>query len=150
MDEVQQGWQAAAAPGPVPATAEGEVPPEERTLGLWVHLSALSGVLVPFGNALGPLLVWLLKKDESSFVDHQGKQALNFQFTLMLASLVAGAGLFIGVVLAFVLIGIPIIILGMVALVTLMVLSYVYAVVAGIKANEGVWYRYPFGIEFLK
>ena len=55
---------------------------EERSLGLACHLLAFVGMVFPFGNILGPLVIWLVKKDDSAFVDDQGKEALNFNITI--------------------------------------------------------------------
>src|SRR5215471_14148011 len=54
----------------------------------FAHLSALIGYVVPFGNLLGPLIIWQVKKNEMPFVDDQGKEALNFQITMTIALLV--------------------------------------------------------------
>jgi uncharacterized Tic20 family protein len=58
---------------------------DERTWAMLCHLAALAGCLLPLGNILGPLAIWLLKKNESSFIDEHGKAALNFQITITLA-----------------------------------------------------------------
>ncbi len=68
---------------------QSEPKPEERSLGLACHLLALAGLVVPFGNILGPLIMWLVKKDESAFVDDQGKEALNFNITISIAGFIA-------------------------------------------------------------
>ncbi|MEM1115538.1 MAG: DUF4870 domain-containing protein [Bacteroidota bacterium] len=113
----------------------GEPDQDERTWGLIAHLSALSGFVIPFGNILGPLVVWLTKRDQSAFVADQAKEALNFQITLSIAVV-------LGVVLIFVLIGIPILmILGLAAL--------VMPIIAGIRANEGRRYRYPLTLRLV-
>ena len=113
----------------------GEPTQDERTMALVAHLSALSGFVVPFGNIAGPLVVWLVKRDESVFVADQAKEALNFQITMTLAVIVS-------VVLVFLLIGIPLlIVLGLAAL--------VLPIVGGIRANEGRRYRYPFTIRLV-
>jgi len=103
---------------------------EARKWGMLSHLSALAGLITGIGFLLGPLLVWLLKKDDHPFIDEQGKEAVNFQITMHIA-------MFIGGVLAVLLIGIPILfVVGLVMV--------VLPIVAAIKANEGEHYRYPF------
>lgn len=117
-------------------TAFGEPTQDEQTWGLIAHLSALAGFVIPFGNILGPLIVWLTKRDESAFVGDQAKEALNFQLTATVA-------LVISFFLIFVAIGIllmPIIGIGVLVL----------TIVAGVKANEGRRYRYPLTIRFVK
>ncbi len=109
---------------------------DERQWGMIAHLSALAGLIVPFGHLLGPLIVWLVKKDTMPFVDDQGKEALNFQITLSIA-------LFVCFLLIFVAIGI--VLMPLVGLAGL-----ILAVIAGIKANEGVAYRYPFTLRLIK
>lgn len=110
--------------------------PESRMWAMIAHLSALSGFVVPFGNIIGPLLVWLIKRDEMSFVADQGKEALNFNISMTIYMLVAG-------VLVFVLIGIPL-------LIVLAIAWLVLAILAGIKANDGVAYRYPLTLRLVK
>lgn len=111
--------------------------PEENTWGMIAHLAALAGFIIPFvGQIIGPLIVWLVKKDTMPFVDDQGKEALNFQITMTIALVVC-------FVLAFVFIGI--------LLLPLVVLfDLVMAIIAGIKANQGVAYRYPLTIRLIK
>ena len=109
---------------------------DERMWGMLCHLSTFAGYLVPFGNILGPLVVWLVKKDEYAFVDDQGKEALNFQISITIYSLVSG-------VLILALIGIPL-------LIAVILFSVVMTVIAAIKANGGEYYRYPLTIRLVK
>ena len=110
---------------------------DERTWGMLCHISAFALFLVPMlGCVLGPLIVWLIKRDQSEFVADQGKEALNFNISFLLASLVCGA-------LVFVLIGI---LLG----VALFFYWLAVTIIAGIKASEGVRYRYPFTLRLIK
>ena len=109
---------------------------DERMWGMFCHLIAFSGYLIPFGSVLGPLIIWLIKKDEMPFVVDQGKEALNFQLTMLIALIVSG-------ILGFVLIGI--LLLGIV-----IIYQIVVVIMASIKANEGVRYRYPYTIRFIK
>lgn len=114
----------------------GEPTQDDRTWGLIAHLSALAGLVIPFGNILGPLVVWLTKRDQSAFVADQAKEALNFQITASIALVVSAF-------LIIVLIGIvllPIIGLG----------ALVLTIVGGIKANEGTRYRYPLTMRLVK
>ncbi|MBM7063319.1 DUF4870 domain-containing protein [Pseudomonas sp. UL073] len=109
---------------------------EARQWAMFCHFAAFLGLVFPFGNLLGPLIVWQIKKDLDPFVDAQGKEALNFQITVSLAALVCM--LLMLVVIGFLLLGL----LGIGAL--------VLTVIAGIKANEGQDYRYPFCWRLLK
>jgi len=109
---------------------------EERLWATATHLSAFAGFLFPFfGNVLAPLIVWLVKKDESSFIDNQGKEALNFQITISIGLMIAG-------VLAFVLIGIPI-------LWAIGIYNIVMVIIAAIKTHEGEHYRYPYSLRLI-
>lgn len=131
------------APPAAPRPDIAAVPKDHRT---WALLAHLGGLLVftqiPFGNVLGPLIVWLIKKDEMPFVDDQGKEALNFQITVTIALL---AGIVIMAVTC--LVTFPIV-LPLMAVVE--VVSIVFLIVGAIKANEGVRYRYPVCIRFIK
>jgi len=116
---------------------------DERQWALFTHLSALLGFLIPFGNVLGPLIFWQIKKNESSFIDDQGKEALNFQITF---SLVMIGLVFVGTILLVVLIGFIFYIAAFVAGVAWLVLS----ILAGIRANNGEYYRYPWTWRLVK
>ena len=117
--------------------------PEERTMGMLCHLLALCAFLIPLGNIIGPLVIWLIKKDQMPFVNDQGKESLNFQIT---ATIILTAALCISWILIFILIGF--LLLPLVAIAGLFV--FIYAVVGAIKASEGIAYRYPFSIKFIK
>jgi uncharacterized protein len=108
---------------------------DERTWGMLAHLSALLGLAFPLGNVLAPLVVWLVKREQSTFVADQAREALNFNITVAIAGLVC-------IVLAFVFIGI---LLG----IALFVYWLVVTILAGIKANEGALYRYPFAVRMV-
>ena len=109
---------------------------DERMWGMLCHITAFAGFLIPFGNIIGPLVIWLLKKEEMPFVNDQGKESINFQITIMI-------GYIIGFVLVFVLIGVFV-------LLALMVCSIVFIILAAIKANSGVAYRYPWALRLIK
>lgn len=114
---------------------------------MFAHLSALLGGLLTsaiggWGFFLGPLVIWLMKKDSMPFVSDQAKEALNFNITVSAIFLVL---LILGVLtlgLGF-LLTVPImLVVGLVALVLI--------IIAAIKANEGVAYRYPFALRLVK
>jgi uncharacterized Tic20 family protein len=120
------------APEPPPTLTK-----DERLWGMLCHLAALSAMLgVPFGNIIGPLVVWLIKRQEMPWVDAHGKESLNFQISLTIYSI----GAFI---LAFVLIGFFI-------LIAIMIFGLVMVIIASIKANDGEMYRYPLTIRIIK
>ncbi len=110
--------------------------PEARQWAMFCHFAAFAGLLIPFGNLLGPLVVWQLKRDFDPFVDDQGKEALNFHITVSIAALVC-------MLLALVVIGFLLLpLLGLAAL--------VLTIIAGIKANEGQTYCYPLCWRLIK
>lgn len=110
--------------------------PDERTWGMLCHLSALAGAVIPFGNIIGPLVVYSVKRQEYDFVEDQGKEALNFQITMSIALIVSAI--------------LVVVLIGFFLLIAVGLLSLVFTVVAALKANEGQFYRYPFSIRFVK
>jgi uncharacterized protein len=131
-------------PPPAPVGAPGA---EEKQWALFAHLSALlggvlTGHLFGWGCFIGPLIIWLLKKDAMPFVNDQGKEALNFNITLaiigvallVLSIMTLGLGLLIAIP-AGIVVGIG---------------WLVFTIIAAIKASEGVAYRYPFSIRLVK
>jgi uncharacterized Tic20 family protein len=109
---------------------------DDRNLGMLCHLIALVGLLIPFGNILGPLVIWLVKKDQSSFVDTEGKEALNFNITVAIAGFVS-----------FLLMAVAI---GFVLVVIVAIFWIVMAIVAASKASSGEHYRYPLTIRLVQ
>jgi uncharacterized Tic20 family protein len=120
----------------VDSASERETSKEERTWAMACHLASIAGLVIPLGNVFGPLVVWLIKKDEFPLVADQGKESLNFQITLLLAALV-------GMLLTLVLIGVFV-------LIALVIYWLVFTVIAAIRANEGQAYRYPFTLRLIK
>ena len=109
---------------------------EPQTIATICHLASFAGFLMPFGNILGPLVVWLIKRHDSPYIDYHGKEALNFQISLILY-LIASA------ILIIVLIGILLIIVVGVA-------GIVLTIIAAVRASEGEEYRYPMTIRLVK
>ncbi|WP_024869284.1 DUF4870 domain-containing protein [Pseudoxanthomonas suwonensis] len=105
---------------------------DDRTIAMLVHLS---GILLGF---IVPLIVWLIHKDrpEKAFLNDQSKEALNFQITLLFVYI-------IGTVLTIILIGALINFLAWIACIIL-------SIIAGLAANRGEEYRYPFAIRLIK
>jgi hypothetical protein len=137
--------QPAAAPPPETPVAQKQ---EEKTMGMLCHILAFCGLVFPLGNILGPLIIWMVKKDQSAFVNDQGKESLNFQISLV----IVGVGL--GIV-SMVLQVIPIIgqiiglLLGLAGL-AVGIYAIVLIIKGAMKANEGVEYRYPYNFRFIK
>ncbi len=110
---------------------------------MFCHLSALAGFVFPFGNILVPLLVWQIKKQEIPSVEIHGKASLNFQIT---AAIVLFGGGVVAAILSFFCIGVLLI----PVVFAVYVASIVFAVIAGIKANDGIEYRYPWSLTLVK
>ncbi len=109
---------------------------DERMWGMFCHLSALSGFIIPLGNLIGPLIIYSMKKEEYAFVADQGKESLNFQISVMIY-LIAG-GLISIFFVGFFLIG------------ALILVSLILTVVASVRANDGEYYSYPLTIKFIQ
>jgi hypothetical protein len=136
------------------ATREQDV----RTWSMLCHLAALAGFLFSLGSVIGPLIVWQIKKNELPEIEPHGKEAVNFQLTILIVNIIAW------IIIAAVLgIGFgfgsfwrnPFYVFGGgfglgTILVIINLLSWVLAIVAGIKANNGESYRYPVSIRFIK
>ncbi len=114
-----------------------EIPQPERTWAMFAHLSSFLGWIgIPFANIIAPLVMWQLKKDEMPFGSSQAKECLNFQITMSILALIS-------FVLCLLLIGIFM-------LIALVIFDIIVTIIAAIRANEGVAYRYPMTIRFIK
>ncbi len=113
---------------------------EERMWAMIAHLSAFAYYISGVGHIVGPLIVWLAKREGRPFVDEHAKEALNFQITVTLIGIVAVLMCFT-VILAVV--GIPI-------LIGLHLYQIICMIIAAIKANDGVAFRYPLTLRLIK
>ncbi len=134
-DEEVKGKEGAAAS----ESAETQQPPQEitkeaRMWAMWCHLLGL------FTCFIGPLIIWLIKKDENAFIDNQGKEALNFQITVAIAFAVA---FILTPVLVFICIGFALV-------PAVLIADLVFCIVASVKSNNGEAYRYPVSVRFIK
>jgi uncharacterized Tic20 family protein len=148
-------------PDPVPPPPESQLPDppvvvasspgvsaDERQWAMLAHLSALLGYLLTAGwggsagGFLGPLVVWQMKKDTMPFVDQQGKEALNFSITICIVFAVLFAFGIMTLGLGF-LIALP-------AMLVVGLYALIFTIIASIKANEGVAYRYPITLRLIK
>lgn len=109
---------------------------DERMWGMLCHLTALAGFIIPFGNIIGPLIIYSMKKDEYAFVADQGKESLNFQISVLIY-------LAISLVLLLLVVGIMF-------LMVIPLIALILTVVASVRANDGEYYRYPLCIRFIK
>ena len=143
----------------------------QKNIATFIHLSTVLGFLFPFGNFIGPLILWMFNKDKSEFVDAHGKQALNFQISVLIYAILIA------------IIAIPILIIGVFAqtgavdfeayndfnfnfytlspllllaaglffiLVIGFIVEVILIIIASLKARDGELYKYPLTINFLK
>lgn len=137
-----------ASPDPIPPTPPGgvfETPvtptdivtdPVARQWGLIAHLSALAGYVIPFGNIVGPLIVWQMKKEEIPFAADQAKEALNFHISVS--------------ILIIICLGLMCVVIGFFLLPIVGIGALVFMIIAAVKANKGIYYRYPFALRLIK
>ena len=117
---------------------EQSVNKDARTWAMFCHLAGLAGFAIPviLSGIIAPLIVWQLKKDEYPFVDGHGKEAVNFQISIGIYSLLS-------IPLCFICIGFFI-------LAAVAIIDLVFLIIAALKANNGEHYRYPLCIRFIK
>jgi uncharacterized protein len=130
----------ATPPSPAPPPPDSNA---HRAWDMWCHLAALAGLVIPFGNVIGPLIIWQMKRNEFPSVDQHGKESLNFQLSVLIYIL---AGTVLALVGTFFCIGwllVPV-------LVALHFGALILAVIAGIKANDGMSYQYPLNLRLIK
>jgi uncharacterized Tic20 family protein len=129
------------ASAPPPVDDEG-LPPgfpttSERNWAVFCHLGGFALYVLPFmlGNVIVPLVLWLMKRNESAYIDEHGREALNFQISVTIYAIGAG-------ILAFVLIGFAL-------LAALGVFHFVLMVIASVRASQGEPYRYPLTLRLI-
>lgn len=103
---------------------------DEKTFGMLAHLLAI------FTGFIGPLIIWLIKKEESEYVAKQSKESLNFQISIAIYSFVAGL--------------LMVVIIGMILLPAILIFDLIFVILATMKANNGEFYTYPLCIRFIK
>ena len=103
---------------------------DSRTMAMLCHLLAI------FTGFIGPLVIWLIKKDQSPFVNDQGKESLNFQITMLIAHLIGAATwcIFIGILVT------P----------ALIIVNLIFCIMGTMAANDGKAYRYPFALRLIQ
>ena len=109
----------------------------ERTWAIFCHLSSFAAFIgIPFGNILGPLVVWLIKKNEMPLVDEEGKSALNFQISMTIYTLV---------VLVLCLVAV-----GFLLIVPIILANIILVIIASVKTSNGEKFQYPCTIHLIK
>jgi len=117
--------------------SQGEPPTKEETnMAMLAHLTGGLGALIGLGF-VGPLVIWLMKKEESRFIEDQGREALNFQLTWLIAYIVSGV---IGVATC-ILLFLPFIVV---------CIQLVFGIIGAMKASNGELYRYPITLRMIK
>ncbi|MCB0824295.1 MAG: DUF4870 domain-containing protein [Bacteroidales bacterium] len=108
---------------------------DERMWGMFAHLSALAGYIIPLGSIIGPLVIWSIKKQEYPFVDDQGKEALNFNISMAIYMIVSAI--------------LIIVVIGIILLIAIGLFQLIMIIIAAVKANNGESFRYPLTIRFV-
>lgn len=148
----------------------------QKNVSAVIHLSTFSKYFIPFGNFIIPLLIWTSNKDKWEFIDENGKQVINFQISILLYSIILGI-IMIPIVLftAWEFVGFTNILehnshnidfnfdhisgfginaglIGIVALlgIGLLIMDIFCTIIATIRANDGLLYKYPLTIKFIK
>jgi uncharacterized Tic20 family protein len=119
---------------------------EERNWSVALYLSVFSHWIVPFLGFIAPLTIWLLKKEDSDFINAQGKEVLNFQITYFITSLIL-----LGLTLSFMFVGsIYLGILFGLMLVALIIMETIYLIIGAVKVQRGINYQVPYILRFIK
>jgi uncharacterized protein len=157
------GLTLAAAGGPTPPPpnqgAPGWAAPQPHPSGLsselrgWAIAAHLGGLVIGLSTAavfgfVGPLLVWLFKRDEHPFTDHHAKESLNFQLTVLLVLVLSVALAIPALIFGVLTLGIGLVLLGVLAVVAV-VAWIVLPIIGAVKASNGEGYRYPLTIRFV-
>jgi len=108
----------------------------EKSFCLLLHLSQLAWMVIPGAGLVLPIVMWATEKDNSPLIDEHGKVVFNWMISSFIYSLVSG-------VLCFFIIGFPL-------LIVFLILVFVFPIIGGIKANEGIVWKYPLSISFFR
>lgn len=123
-------------PSPIEPAAGPALPVDVRNMAMLCHLSSFAGLLIPLANIFGPLLVWILKREQSPFIDDHGKESLNWQLSATIYFIVCALLLLV--------------VVGIVLLPALFIFDLVVVIIATVRASNGEPYRYPLSIRFIR
>lgn len=123
---------------------DDQISKNERIWGMLCHLLTLPAAIVPFGNIIAPLLIWISKRKKSSFVEHHGKESINFQITFTLIWIVAPIVAFLIAVNEVMLFA------GCIILVFLALFYLMQIINSCCLANKGIENKYPFTLRLIK
>ena len=129
-DPNQGGSQMPPQTPPTDPTLKNGLSKDVRNLGMACHLLGLVGFI-------GPLIIWLIKKEEHPFIDSQGKSALNFQLTMLIGYIVGAATSWLFCV-------------GALIWTATWVVSIIFSIIGAMKASDGIAYKYPFSLQLVK
>lgn len=124
-----------------PVHEEDELPPGfpetwERNWAVCCHLGGFAGLVLPgLGHVVVPLVLWLVRRDRSAFVEHHGREALNFQLSITLYAIVATALMWV--------------LIGFLLILAVLGVQFVFMVLASIAASQGERYRYPLTLRLV-
>jgi uncharacterized Tic20 family protein len=121
----------AAGAGDYPAPYQGPAPTKDD-----MNMAMLCHLLAIFTGFIGPLIIWLIKKETSRFVDDQGKEALNFQLTMLIGYVIGMATIWLCI--------------GALICLAVIVVSIIFSIIAALAASKGTAYRYPFALRLIK
>lgn len=128
--------QAATPPPLVDSSAAVSKPVDVKQWAMIIHLSQLANFIVPMAGVVAPIVLWQMKKDESPIIDQHGKNVTNWLISCLIYA-----------VICFVLV---IVVIGAFMGIALAIVSIVFAILGGLKANNGEVWKYPMTIQFIK
>lgn len=109
---------------------------DEKQWGMFVHISQFANCIAPPLGIVAPIILWLMKKEESKFVDEQGKIVINWMISCFIYAIISAI--------------LMIIFIGMVGFFALGITGLIFPIIGAIKASEGKTWDYPLSIRFLK
>jgi len=122
-------WNTDVQPAQVPAPVAASGGTDEKTLGM---LAQLLGIFTGF---LGPLVMYLIAKDDQPFLKHHAAESLNFQLTALIGYVISGVLMFVCI--------------GYFTFMAIWIAALVLGIMATMAANRGEWYRYPINIRMV-
>jgi len=109
---------------------------QERNWAMYMHFAQLLNMLFPFAGLVAVIVMWQIKKEESPYVDKEGKIILNWMLSYFIYGLIAFFLVYFGI--------------GIVLLLLLKIAIFILAIIGGIKANDGQIWEYPLSIKFFR
>lgn len=123
-----------------------DVSADDRTYATFMHLTTLAHLVVPLAAIVIPIIMWNVKRKDSPYLDDHGREAINFQISLMLYSVLLPI---VGMVVGFLLFFVGVVLTVPLAVALPFVLGLIGVIAASTAANRGEFYRYPVTIRFL-